>query len=58
MVDTAGTMVEAADALKKHGALEIYAVATHPILSGSAVERIGLSEIKELVVTNTLPVPP
>ena len=58
MVDTAGTMVEAADALKKHGALDIYACAPHPILSGSAVERIGLSEIKELVVTNTLPVPP
>jgi ribose-phosphate pyrophosphokinase len=58
MVDTAGTMVEAADALKKHGALEIYACATHAILSGSAVERIKLSEIKELVVTNTLPVPP
>ncbi len=58
MVDTAGTMVEAAAALKKHGAREIYACATHPILSGSAVERIGISEIKELVVTNTLPVPP
>jgi ribose-phosphate pyrophosphokinase len=43
---------------KKHGALEIYACATHAILSGSAVERIKLSEIKELVVTNTLPVPP
>ncbi|MHB8895701.1 MAG: ribose-phosphate diphosphokinase [Candidatus Geothermincolia bacterium] len=58
MVDTAGTMVEAAAALKKHGAIDIFACATHPILSGSAVERIGLSEIKELVVTNTLPVPP
>jgi len=58
MVDTAGTMVEAAAALKKHGAKGIYACATHPILSGSAVERIGISEIKELVVTNTLPVPP
>jgi len=58
MVDTAGTMVEAADALKKHGALDIYACATHAILSGSAIERIKLSEIKELVVTNTLPVPP
>jgi len=58
MVDTAGTMVEAADALKKHGALELYAWAPHAILSGSAVERIKLSEIKELVVTNTLPVPP
>src|SRR5450759_3769382 len=58
MVDTAGTMAEAADALKKHGATEIYACATHAILSGNAVERIALSEIKELVVTNTLPVPP
>jgi len=58
MVDTAGTMVEAASALKKEGAVDIYACATHPILSGSAVERIGLSEIKELVVTNALPLPP
>ena len=57
MVDTAGTMVEAAAALKKQGAVGIYACATHPILSGSAVERIRLSEIEELVVTNTLPVP-
>jgi len=58
MVDTAGTMVEAASALKREGAVEIYACATHPILSGSAAERIEHSEIKELVVTNTLPVPP
>jgi len=58
MVDTAGTMVEAAAALKAAGALDIYACVTHPILSGSAVERIELSDIKELVVTNTLPVPP
>jgi ribose-phosphate pyrophosphokinase len=58
MVDTAGTMVEAAEALKRHGAKDIYACATHPILSGSAIERIEHSEIKELVVTNTLPVPP
>jgi ribose-phosphate pyrophosphokinase len=58
MVDTAGTMVEAASALKKNGAKEIYACASHPILSGSAVERIGVSDIKELAVTNTLPVPP
>ena len=58
MVDTAGTMVEAADALKKYGAKDIYACATHPILSGSAVERIQLSAIKELVVTNSLPASP
>jgi len=58
MVDTAGTMVEAAAALKREGAREIYACATHAIISGNAVERIDGSEIKELVVTNTLPVPP
>lgn len=58
MVDTASTMVEAADALKKYGAKEIYACATHPILSGSAAERIELSSIEELVVTNSLPLPP
>jgi ribose-phosphate pyrophosphokinase len=58
MVDTAGTMVEAADALKNNGAKKIYACATHPILSGSAVERIELSAIEELVVTNSLPLPP
>lgn len=58
MVDTAGTMVEAAEALRKYGAVHIFACATHPILSGSAAERISLSEIEELVVTNTLPVPP
>jgi len=57
MVDTAGTMVEAADALKNNGAKKIYACATHPILSGSAVERIELSAIEELVVTNSLPLP-
>jgi ribose-phosphate pyrophosphokinase len=57
MIDTAGTMVEAAAALKKHGAERIVACATHPILSGQAVERLKLSEIEELAVTNTLPVP-
>lgn len=57
MVDTAGTMVEAAAALKKRGAVEIFACATHPILSGSAIERIRQSEIREIIVTNTLPVP-
>jgi ribose-phosphate pyrophosphokinase len=55
MIDTAGTMSDAARALA--GAREIYAVATHPILSGKAVQRIAESPIKEIVVTNTLPVP-
>lgn len=57
MVDTAGTMVEAASAIKNRGAKEIYAYATHPILSGNAVERIRHSEIEKLVVTNSLPIP-
>jgi len=57
-VDTGGTLVEAAAALKREGAREIFACATHPILSGMAVERFDKSDIKELAVTNTLPVPP
>lgn len=56
-VSTAGTMIEAANMLKEHGAKEIYAGCTHPILCGPAIERIEKSPIKELVVTNTVPVP-
>jgi ribose-phosphate pyrophosphokinase len=47
--------VEAAAALKKAGAKDIYATVTHPILSGPAIERISKSPIKELIVTNTIP---
>ncbi len=54
-VSTAGTMVEAAKILKEHGAKEIYAACTHGILCGPAIERIEKSPIKELVVTNTVP---
>lgn len=57
MIDTAGTIVEAADALASCGAKEIYACATHPILSGPAIERIQNSAIKELVVTDTICLP-
>jgi len=57
MVDTAGTLVSGAQALVDSGAKEIYAGATHPVLSGPAVERIANSPIKELVTTNTIPVP-
>jgi ribose-phosphate pyrophosphokinase len=57
MVDTAGTMADGARTLAAHGAGEIYAVATHAVLSGKAVQRIAESPIKETVVTNTLPVP-
>ena len=54
-VSTAGTLVEAAKILQEHGAKEIYAGATHGVLVGPAVERIQNSPIKELVVTNTIP---
>lgn len=56
-VDTAGSITNAAEALTKHGATEVYACCTHPILSGSGVERIRSSLIKELVVMDTVPVP-
>jgi ribose-phosphate pyrophosphokinase len=55
MIDTAGTMVQAANALKKEGALEVYACCTHPVLSGPAIERIESSEIKEVIITDTIP---
>ena len=57
-VSTAGTLVEAANILKAHGAEEIYAGATHGVLVGPALERIKKSPIKELVVTNTIPLEP
>jgi ribose-phosphate pyrophosphokinase len=55
MVDTAGTLTQAAQALQARGAVEIHACCTHPILSGPAIERIEASPIDRLVVTNTIP---
>lgn len=55
MIDTAGTIVLAADMMKERGAKSIRAFATHPILSGNAVERINNSAIEELVVTDSVP---
>ena len=55
MVDTAGTLCQAAAALKDHGARKVVAYITHPVLSGPAVSRIGESELDELVVTDTIP---
>jgi ribose-phosphate pyrophosphokinase len=55
MVDTAGTLVKAAEALKNNGATSVLASATHAVLSGSAVQRIEGSPIEQLVVTNTIP---
>lgn len=58
MVDTAGTLCKAAQALKERGATKVFAYATHPVLSGNAVQRIVESELDELVVTNTIPLSP
>jgi len=55
MIDTAGTLCQAAKALKEKGAREIYACATHPVLSGPALERINESCLKEVVITNSIP---
>jgi ribose-phosphate pyrophosphokinase len=57
MVDTGGTLTEAARAVMKHGAEAVYAGCTHPVLSGDAVGKINSSSLKELVVTDTIPVP-
>ena len=56
LVATAGSLVEAAAALKKAGAKDIYAAITHPVLSGPAIKRIEKSHIKKLFVANTIPV--
>ncbi len=55
MVDTAGTLCKAADALKEHGAKAVYAYITHPVLSGPAIENIAKSSLDELIVTDTIP---
>lgn len=55
MIDTAGTLTQAAKALKDNGAGNIYACCTHPVLSGTAVERIEASPLDKVVVTNTIP---
>jgi len=55
MVDTAGTLCQAAQALKEEGAVKVVAYITHPVLSGGAVEKISKSALDELVVTDTIP---
>ncbi|RYY73997.1 MAG: ribose-phosphate pyrophosphokinase [Gammaproteobacteria bacterium] len=55
MVDTAGTLCNAAKALKEHGAKRVVAYATHPVLSGKAVENLNKSVLDELVVTDSIP---
>ena len=55
MVDTAGTLCKAADALMDHGAKGVFAYCTHPVLSGKAIENVENSSMNELVVTDTIP---
>lgn len=58
MIDTAGTIVAAAELLKEQGATEVWAMATHGVLSDPATERLKNSSIEKVVITNTLPLPP
>ena len=58
MIDTAGTMVAAADLLRENGATDVWAMATHGVLSDPAIDRLKNSVISRLVVTDTLPLPP
>jgi len=55
MIDTAGTLVKAADVLKERGAQTVYAYCTHAVFSGAAIERIAKSSLDEVVITNTIP---
>ena len=55
MIDTAGTLVKAAEVLKERGAKRVYAYCTHAVFSGPAIERIAKSDLDEVVITNTIP---
>ena len=55
MIDTAGTLVKAAEVLKERGAKRVFAYCTHPIFSGQAIDRIAASQLDEVVITNTIP---
>ena len=56
MIDTAGTICQAAEALQDRGAKAVIAAATHPVLSGPAVDRLKATGFEEVIVTNTLPI--
>src|SRR6185312_11782033 len=58
MIDTAGTLTEAAGAVLQKGAKKVYAAATHGVLSGPALERIQKSQIERVIVTDTVPASP
>jgi ribose-phosphate pyrophosphokinase len=55
MIDTAGTVVQGAEALAEAGAIEVSVCCTHPVLSGPAIDRINSSILKEVIVTDTIP---
>jgi len=57
MIDTAGTITKAVEALYNDGAKEVMVAATHPVFSGPAAERLVNSKVSEVVVANTLPIP-
>ena len=56
MVDTAGTLTTAADLMMERGAKSVRAICTHPLLSGKAYERIEKSQLKELIVSDSIPI--
>lgn len=56
MIDTAGTIAQAAQALLERGAKRVLAAATHPVFSGPAAQRLNASGLEEIIVTNTLPI--
>jgi ribose-phosphate pyrophosphokinase len=58
MIDTAGTIISAAELLMERGASEVWAMATHGVLSGPAIDRLKNSKLQRIVLTNTLPLPP
>ncbi len=58
MIDTAGTMATTVEVLRDRGALDIYILATHPLFSGPAVERLAAADVKEITVTDTVPIAP
>ncbi|MFA5641475.1 MAG: ribose-phosphate diphosphokinase, partial [Bacteroidales bacterium] len=58
MIDTAGTITKAADMLMEKGAISVRALATHAVLSGPAFERIAKSDLKEVIISDTIPVKP
>jgi ribose-phosphate pyrophosphokinase len=58
MIDTAGTLIQAVEAVKREGARRVLACAVHPVLSGPAISRIVNSDLEELIITNSIPPPP